>query len=300
MINSFIDKTVASCVPKDSNSSVSTIKTTPRKAKSTAAKTKKKFKLNKQSNKKPSRPLSAYNIFFRSERKRMLNQVSDSGSGSSQTPLSGPKKVGFAEMARRVAQKWNKLDEFERRPLSALAREDKARYHTRMAEWKESQIIKKPEEKDEKCSLQPLEAFATEVSIDSSSTSTLPFSDMMALTEHVTKQAKVALYRPIVQELRNADSKETRDLFAYKEGHCYLGLDFRFSSYIDPIEQEFGLDPCKVEMDPQGTVNEMTTNGSLKTLVELSEDAEYSKIFDYLAGFNAEEDQKLTFLPQYA
>eukprot|EP00978_Attheya_sp_CCMP212_P046289 scaffold382307_cov59-Attheya_sp.AAC.2 len=292
--NSFSDKTVASWMSKDSDSSVSSkIKTTARKAKNTAAKTRRKLKLKKQPNEKPSRPLSAYNLFFQIEGKRMLNQVSDSGSGSSKTPLSCPKKIGFAEMAQSVAESWKKLDDSERWPLRVLAIEEKDRYQASLAKWKELQN-KKPEEKEEGCSLQSLEPL-TAVTTVSSSTPTLPFSDMMALTEHVIKQAKVALDWPIVQTLRNSNCKETRDLFAYQEGHCSLGLDFKFSGYVDPIQQAFGLDPCEVEGELQGTRHKMATKESFSSIVELSEDAEYSELIDFLAGYIIpEEDQKLS------
>eukprot|EP00978_Attheya_sp_CCMP212_P045936 scaffold366593_cov49-Attheya_sp.AAC.1 len=290
--NSFSDKTVASWMSTDSDSFVSsTIKTTARKAKKTAAKTRRKLKLKKQPNEKPSRPLSAYNLFCQSERKKMLNQVSDSGSGSSKTPLSCPTKNGFAEMPKSVAAKWNKLDDSERWPLHVLAIEEKTRYQASLAKWKESQN-KKPEEKEEGCSLQSLEPL-TAVSMNSSSTPTLPFSDMMALTEHVTKQAKVALYWPIVQTLRNSDCNETRDLFAYQEGHCSSGLDFRFSSYVDPIQQDFALDPCEVEGELQGSRHKIATKESFSSIVELSEDDDYSEFIEFLVGIIPEEDQSL-------
>uniref|UniRef100_A0A6T7J5F6 HMG box domain-containing protein n=1 Tax=Attheya septentrionalis TaxID=420275 RepID=A0A6T7J5F6_9STRA len=337
--NSFRDKTVASWMSTDSDSSVSsTIKTIARKAKNTAAKTRRKLKLKKKRNEKPSPPLSAYNLFCQSERKRMLNQVSDSGSGSSKTPLSCPKKKRFAEVASNVAAKWNKLDDSERRPFLLLAIEEKARYQVSLAKWNEL-LIKKPgekeggcslqslepltavstdasstptlpffwnelqskrlEEKEEGCSLQTLESLIA-VSTDSSLTPTLPFSDMMALTEHVIKQAKVALYRPIVQALRNSNCEETRDLFAYQEGHCSSGLDFKFSSYVDPIQQDYSLGPCEVEGELQGTRQKMATKETFSSIVELSEDAEYSEFVKFLVGIIPEEDQSLTsrFLPQ--
>jgi hypothetical protein len=39
----------------------------------------------------------------------------------------------------------------------------------------------------------------------------------------------------------------------------------------------------------------VTTNESLKTIVELSEEADYSEIFDYLAAFNAEARPETQF-----
>lgn len=71
--------------------------------------------------KAPSRPLSAYNFFFREERKRFLRDKKKSG-----TTERGPKL--FCSMGRAIADRWNSLDEGERAPYRALAAKDQIRF----------------------------------------------------------------------------------------------------------------------------------------------------------------------------
>lgn len=88
---------------------------------------------------RPRRQLTAYNIFFKHERARMLREGHDGehrlaeAEESPVVPLgrTGARhrpKIGFAEMARRVSRVWKTLGETERDTYKNLAAQDKQRY----------------------------------------------------------------------------------------------------------------------------------------------------------------------------
>eukprot|EP00978_Attheya_sp_CCMP212_P000901 scaffold1948_cov52-Attheya_sp.AAC.4 len=292
----FSDKSVPSSISEETLAS-SIKATTHNKAKTiVSAKPTRKFKSIKKLKDKPKRPLSAYNIFFRSERKLLVQKGRDLGSGASKTP-----QMGFAGMARHVAGKWNTLDASERRPFIELAIKEKVRYQASVTKWKELQNrnaleeihAPHPEEKEgDPPSLESLGLLSAD-STDSNMTPTLAFSDMMKLTSRVVEDAKMALYKPIIQELRNSNCKGTRDLFAHQEGHYLLGLDFDAPSCIAPIQQEEQhLDTCEVECPPQGTRTKMITEESVfrSSIVEVSEDNFYNLAKFLAAGCPSEEE----------
>jgi len=72
---------------------------------------------------KPKRALSAYNLFFRSERERILDEETQ-------------KIVGFAALARTVAANWKNIDGDERKYFEDIAKEEKERYKREMQQWK--------------------------------------------------------------------------------------------------------------------------------------------------------------------
>ena len=82
---------------------------------------------------KPKRPLSAYNFFFQSERRKLLANRPVRPEGA---PRHGHGKMGFADMARTIASKWNKIDCVSKKEYEDLAKVEKLRYKTRLAEWK--------------------------------------------------------------------------------------------------------------------------------------------------------------------
>lgn len=102
------------------------------------ARRKKKWKKPKD---KPSRPLSAYNLFFQSERSMMLgvdapNKELESLKKRVHCRTHG--KIGFAEMARAIGAKWKSLDPERRKQFEDKAQIEKKRYKTELASWKES------------------------------------------------------------------------------------------------------------------------------------------------------------------
>jgi len=78
----------------------------------------------------PRRPLSAYNLFFREERERMLNehrQTAQAARGDTNEPLPEP-KIGFENMAKTIGKRWKALSEEEMARYKDLAKEDMKRY----------------------------------------------------------------------------------------------------------------------------------------------------------------------------
>ena len=75
---------------------------------------------------KPKRPLSAYNLFFQAERKRVQASL----------PSNAP-KIAFTEMAKIISKKWKVVDQGYKSYLTAQARVDKMRYDQAMKKYRE-------------------------------------------------------------------------------------------------------------------------------------------------------------------
>jgi hypothetical protein len=91
----------------------------------------------------PKRPLSAYNIFFSTERQLLLGE--DLASAHVITDQSRRKhrkthgKIGFAEMAKVVGQRWKKLDTATKQGFQEQANREKERYFENLEVWKKAQ-----------------------------------------------------------------------------------------------------------------------------------------------------------------
>jgi len=77
--------------------------------------------MGKKQSGKPKRPLSAYNIFFKNERSRLVQ---------------ARKKVGFANMAKEISAKWKNLGNEEYKKLAAQAEIEQKKYRLAIKEWK--------------------------------------------------------------------------------------------------------------------------------------------------------------------
>ena len=90
---------------------------------------------------KPSRPLSAYNLFFRAERSIMLGVDApdeELESLKKRVHCKTHGKIGFAEMARVIGARWKALDPNKRKVFELQAQKEKKRYKVELAFWKES------------------------------------------------------------------------------------------------------------------------------------------------------------------
>lgn len=94
---------------------------------------------------KPNRPLSAYNLFFQAERATMLGddaKVHEQDKGKKRVHRKTHGKIGFAEMARAIGQKWKDLPDDKKKPYLEQAATEKKRYALELKTWKEEQKSK--------------------------------------------------------------------------------------------------------------------------------------------------------------
>jgi hypothetical protein len=100
---------------------------------------KKKWKKPKD---KPSRPLSAYNLFFQHERAIMLGKDAPTDADEEMKKRVHCKthgKIGFADMARSIGSKWKSMDAESKKMYETQASAEKKRYTEELAAWKEEQ-----------------------------------------------------------------------------------------------------------------------------------------------------------------
>jgi hypothetical protein len=99
---------------------------------------------------KPKRPLSAYNIFFQHEREKIVSNAPDipvTLESLKIDPRRPPKKrrhrkshgkIGFADLTRRIAERWKSIDPESRSVFEACAAGEKQRYKEEIKDWKEA------------------------------------------------------------------------------------------------------------------------------------------------------------------
>jgi len=118
---------------------------------------------NKRDKNRPKQPLSAYNIFFKEERAKMIAELEkeesekaeeekeegkegeakaedgdgDDGGGEPQPKKKKGSKIGFEKLAKTIAAKWKAITKTELTRFEALAQEDQKRYKTQLAEYLE-------------------------------------------------------------------------------------------------------------------------------------------------------------------
>ena len=89
---------------------------------------------------KPKRPLSAYNLFFQDERKKLLDALPVRKTGK---PRKSHGKLGFKEMATIVGTRWRNIDAQSKEYFERIAAEHKLRYNQVMKEYRRQQDMLK-------------------------------------------------------------------------------------------------------------------------------------------------------------
>ena len=135
-------------IPQAPTAMISASSTTAPTKKSKKQKSSKKKEVKtdddvENSMKKPKRSLSAYNIFFQNERKRLLSSLPVRQ--DSNKPKKSHGKIGFADMARTIAAKWKTLNENDKLEYEILAAQDTQRYEREMAVWKKLEMKREME-----------------------------------------------------------------------------------------------------------------------------------------------------------
>ena len=120
---------------------------------STATTETKAKKVRKKPKDKPKRPLSAYNIFFKEERQRILKEIpdgeeeeeesvdgtGDTAEGDAKTPRKRKKrphgKIGFESLAKKIGQRWQDLKGDHVKYYKEKAEEDMKRYKIEMEKY---------------------------------------------------------------------------------------------------------------------------------------------------------------------
>jgi HMG-box domain len=87
---------------------------------------------------KPTKNLSAYNFYFKDQRRKMLEKLPIRPEGK---PRRSHGKIGFSEMAKTIGAGWKSIDAETRRYYEYLAKQDKERYIREMEEWKGKQKV---------------------------------------------------------------------------------------------------------------------------------------------------------------
>ncbi|KAL7562007.1 hypothetical protein ACA910_004689 [Epithemia clementina (nom. ined.)] len=82
---------------------------------------------------RPKRPLSAYNIFFRDARQKLLANRPVRPEG---VPRRSHGKMGFAEMAQTISRQWNTLHPTLKEPYEQMGRQERALYKRKLTAWK--------------------------------------------------------------------------------------------------------------------------------------------------------------------
>ena len=82
---------------------------------------------------KPRRALSAYNYFFQHERNLILASLPNPEDYKRRRSHG---KIGFAELARKIAAEWKVIDAQSKKRFQALAAQDKVRFQRELEEWK--------------------------------------------------------------------------------------------------------------------------------------------------------------------
>ena len=86
----------------------------------------------------PKRNRTAYNLFYQSARKRILEAIPDPPTPRISKGRKTHGKISFQGLARRIADMWKALPDEEKLVFEETARRDKERYLKEKKKWRES------------------------------------------------------------------------------------------------------------------------------------------------------------------
>lgn len=89
-------------------------------------------------NAKPKRPLSAYNLFFRHERAKIVGipvGSSPVNKGQKRRHVTSHGKIGFSELGRLIGKRWKQLNRVELQYFESLAAKEKRVYEIKLREY---------------------------------------------------------------------------------------------------------------------------------------------------------------------
>ena len=104
-------------------------------AESTKISAAKKTRQSKKPRDMPTRPLSAYNFFFREERAKILEEREEEAARTGQAP---DKSDLFAILGKTIAARWKAQDEDQRAKYKQMAQDDMKRYRAEMDQYHET------------------------------------------------------------------------------------------------------------------------------------------------------------------
>mmetsp|Transcript_9121 Transcript_9121/g.19679 ORF Transcript_9121/g.19679 Transcript_9121/m.19679 type:complete len:193 (-) Transcript_9121:120-698(-) len=160
---------------------------------------------------KPKRPLSAYNLFFKDQRRQIVE-------AKHSTHLAG----GFVGLAKTVAAKWNVLEEDGKVPYQELARIEKLAYKKRLGEWKRQQRVLKQQAK-RRSSTSSQSLVSTELNEKKSSNDSPPLADVLFDTTEATRSLLSAPSTTMV--VVAAHEEQQQQLEPIDLGYLHYGLD---------------------------------------------------------------------------
>jgi single-stranded DNA-binding protein len=99
----------------------------------------------------PKRPLSAYNIFFKETRERILASNKDDEGEEKE-------KLAFQFMAKEIASRWKNLSDGDRVRVEGLAKVDMVRYREAVRVYEEEMVKKSRQQREEAATLQEQES----------------------------------------------------------------------------------------------------------------------------------------------
>uniref|UniRef100_A0A7S3LF74 HMG box domain-containing protein n=1 Tax=Amphora coffeiformis TaxID=265554 RepID=A0A7S3LF74_9STRA len=104
-------------------------------AESTKTSAAKKARQSKKPRDMPTRPLSAYNFFFREQRAKILEEREEEATRTGQAP---DKSDLFAILGKTIAARWKAQDEDQRAKYKKMAQDDMKRYRVEMDQYHET------------------------------------------------------------------------------------------------------------------------------------------------------------------